>query len=361
MLGERARVQEELAVAGIEVEGGRPWDIKVLDPRFYARFVGGGSLGLGGSYVDGWWDCDSLDQFFHRLLLARLDERARRPGQAMWMGLRRAWFNLQTAARSFQVAEKHYDLGNDLFRHMLDRRMVYTCGYWRDAQTLEEAQEAKLELVCSKLGLRAGQTLLDIGCGWGSLLGYAAEKYGVRAVGITVSREQAALARELCPSSLVDVRLTDYRELRGRFDHIASLGMFEHVGRKNYRRYFEVVRNCLADDGRFLLHTISSADLNNEPDPWIEKHIFPNSMVPTARDIVEAADRLFHLRAWQDIGEHYDPTLMAWFKNFDSHWDSLRRAYDQRFYRKWKYYLLACAGAFRARRNQVWQIVMEKA
>jgi cyclopropane-fatty-acyl-phospholipid synthase len=360
MKSEEKKVQEILAMAGVEANGGRPWDIQVLHPGFYGRFAGGGSLALGESYVDGWWDCPNLDQLIDRLLGARLDERTAQPAVAVWMGLRRAWFNLQKAARVFQVAERHYDLGNNLFRHMLDKRMVYSCAYWKDAQTLDQAQEAKLDMVCKKLDLKPGETLLDIGCGWGALLKFAAENYGVRGVGVTVAREQAELAREACRGLPVEIRLTDYRALQGSFDKIASLGMFEHVGAKNYREYFRVAHRCLKDEGRFLLHTIASADLNNTPDPWMERYVFPNSIVPNACHIAAAVDRLFHLEAWHGIGTDYDPTLMAWFENFHRHWQAIKPDYDERFYRKWKYYLLASAGAFRSKRNQVWQILMTK-
>jgi cyclopropane-fatty-acyl-phospholipid synthase len=360
MRSEEKRVQALLALAGIEVDGGRPWDIQVLHPAFYPHFVGGGSLALGESYVDGLWDCPRVDQMISRMLEARLDESSPRPAVAVWMGLRRAWFNLQKAARAFQVGERHYDLGNQLFQQMLDRRMVYSCAYWKDAKTLDEAQEAKLDMICKKLALRQGETLLDIGCGWGALLKFAAENYGVRGVGVTIAREQAELARRLCRGLPVDIRLIDYRQLHGSFDKVASVGMFEHVGTKNYREYFEVAHRCLKDGGTFLLHTIASADLNNSPDPWMERYIFPNSIVPNARQIVEAVDRLFHMEAWHGIGADYDPTLMAWFRNFHRRWPVLRRGYDERFYRKWKYYLLASAGAFRSRRNQVWQILLTK-
>ena len=354
------RVQTLLWKAGIVVDGDRPWDIQVLHPGFYARFADGGSLALGESYVDGWWDCARVDQMINRMLDARLDESGPKAFLALWMSIRRGWFNLQKAARAFQVGERHYDLGNDLFRQMLDRRMVYSCGYWKDATCLDEAQEAKLDMVCKKLELQPGETLLDIGCGWGALLKFAAQNYGVNGVGVTISQEQAALARQSCEGLPVDIRLQDYRQLHGSFDKIASLGMFEHVGTKNYREYFRVAHRCLKPGGRFLLHTIASADMNNAPDPWIERYIFPNSIVPNARDIVESLDRLFNVEAWHGIGADYDPTLMAWFENFHQRWNSIKKDYDERFYRKWKYYLLASAGAFRSRRNQVWQILMTK-
>jgi cyclopropane-fatty-acyl-phospholipid synthase len=351
---------EFLALADIRLNGDRPQDLRVLHPDFYQRIVAEGSLGLGESYVDGWWECERLDRFFHQILAAKLDQAAAQSPTAILMSLKRRFFNLQTEAGSLQVGQRHYDVGNDLFMGMLDPSMTYTCGYWKDARDLEDAQEAKLDLVCRKLGLKPGQRVLDIGCGWGSFIKFAAERYGIQAVGITISKEQQALAKVACLGLPIDVRLQDYREVDESFDHIVSLGMFEHVGLKNHREYFEVAHRCLKEKGLFLLHTIASADTDNQPDPWIERYIFPNSMLPNAKNIVEASADLFRAEDWHNLGPDYDPTLMAWFSNFERAWPQLRSQYSQRFYRTWKYYLLSCAGTFRAGRNQVWQILYSR-
>ena len=353
----RKAVEELLALADVRINGERPWDIRVTHSGFYERVLSNGSLGLGDSYVDGWWDCQNLDQFFYRVLRAGLEGKAAKPWQAVLMAIRARLFNLQTRKRAFQIGERHYDIGNDLFMCMLDKRMAYTCGYWKDANTLDEAQEAKLDLTCRKLGLKPGQRILDVGCGWGSLIKFAAEKYKTSCVGITVSKEQAELGNKLCSGLPIEIRLEDYREVDEKFDHIVSLGMFEHVGAKNYRKYMKVIRRSLKDGGLFLLHTIGAPNLNNERDPWIAKYIFPNSLVPNARQIVEAADGLFIVEDWHNFGSDYDRTAMAWFSNFDRNWPRLKGRYNERFYRMWKYYLLSCAGAFRARVMQLWQIV----
>jgi cyclopropane-fatty-acyl-phospholipid synthase len=243
---------------------------------------------------------------------------------------------------------------------MLDRRLVYSCAYWKDADNLDDAQEAKLDLICKKLGLRKGDRVLDIGCGWGSFARFAAEKYGVRVVGITVSSEQAALGREMCEGLPVEIRLQDYREIDEKFDHVVSVGMFEHVGYKNYRIYMEVVRRCLRDEGLFLLHTIGNNISCIATDPWFDKYIFPNSVVPSVKQISSAMEGLFILEDLHNFGSYYDATLTAWFANFDRNWHSLTDRYDQRFYRMWKYYLLSCAGSFRSRCLQVWQMVLSK-
>jgi cyclopropane-fatty-acyl-phospholipid synthase len=236
--------------------------------------------------------------------------------------------------------------------------MIYSCAYWKDAATLDDAQEAKLDLVCRKLGLRPGMRLLDIGCGWGGTARFAAERWGVSVLGITVSERQLEHGRRICAGLDVELRLQDYRDLAGRFDRILSLGMFEHVGLKNYAAFMGTVRRLLPDDGLFLLHTIGSNRSAARTDPWTERYIFPNSLVPSAPQIGAAFDGRFVLEDWHSFGPHYDTTLMHWHRNFESHWPDLQGAYDERFHRMWRYFLLSSAGSFRARKNQLWQIVL---
>jgi cyclopropane-fatty-acyl-phospholipid synthase len=258
------------------------------------------------------------------------------------------------------VGEKHYDIGNDLYEKMLDSRMIYSCGYWKDAQNLDEAQENKLELTCRKLKLAAGQKVLDIGCGWGGTARYMAEHYGVEVVGATISQAQAELARTRCAGLPVEILLMDYRDLKGRFDKIVSIGMFEHVGPKNYRTYFSKVSELLKEDGLFLLHTIGSNTSAISTDPWIERYIFPNGVIPSAQQISAAFEGCFVMEDWHNFGSYYDQTLMAWRENFDRAWPELKQSYDERFRRMWDYYLASCAASFRARDNQLWQIVLSK-
>ena len=356
----RARIQTLLQGTGVTLDGGQPWDPRIHDGRFSARVLSDGSLGLGESYMDGWWDCDQIDAFIARILRKHVESKFQWNIPFIMDVLLGHLVNLQNKERASHVAEAHYDIGNDLYRAMLDKRMVYTCGYWKDAQTLDEAQEAKLDLVCRKIGLKPGQRVLDIGCGWGSFAKFAAERYGAHVVGITVSKEQVALAQEMCAGLPVEIRLQDYRDVNEMFVHVVSLGMFEHVGYKNYRNYFKVVDRCLKDDGSFLLHTIGGSVSSAHSDPWFERYIFPNAVLPSARQIAGAAEGLFVMEDWHNFGPDYDKTLMAWRANFEQHWDEMKERYDERFHRMWRYYLLVCAGSFRARLNQLWQIVYSK-
>jgi len=357
---EKRLVQQLLEFAGVQIDGPAPCDIQVHNPEFYQRVIAGGSLALGESYMDGWWDCEALDQFFERIMAARLDKKVRKSRTLLRAVVKARLTRRQGRARAFEVGRCHYDIGNDLFAVMLDKRMNYSCAYWQEADTLDQAQEAKLELTCRKLGLAPGMRVLDIGCGWGGFAIYAAEKHRVEVTGVTVSGEQAKLAQNCCASLPVCFELKDYRDIQGTFDRIVSIGMFEHVGFTNYQTYMQVVNRCLNDDGLFLLHTIGSNTSVHSVDPWLAKYIFPNSMLPSARQITEAAEGIFILEDWHSFGPHYDPTLMAWHRNFIDNWHCIQDAYDQRFQRMWAYYLLSCAGSFRARRNQLWQIVFSK-
>jgi cyclopropane-fatty-acyl-phospholipid synthase len=315
-------------------------------------------MGLGESYMDGWWDAEALDELFYRIFRAKLYEQSLtwRDGVS---ALKARIVNQQKISRAFQVGRHHYDLGNDLYKHMLDKLMIYSCGYWKNASTLDQAQEAKLELICRKLQLEPSMRLLDIGCGWGGMAAYAARNYGVQVVGITVSREQAQYARDHCRGLPVAIELKDYRELTGTFDRVVSIGMFEHVGHKNYRTFMEQQKSLLTSNGLALLHTIGRNKSGPTIDKWISRYIFPNSMLPSAKQITGAAEGLFVIEDWHSFGTDYDITLRHWFRNFDSSFERLpKAAYDECFYRMWKYYLLSCAGSFRARRNQVWQIVL---
>lgn len=355
----RTWIERTLADCGCDVSlgGERPWDLRVHDERVFGRVLARGSLGFGVAYMDGAWDCDRLDEMFDRLFRANVDRHFRSIG-ALLQAARARLLNLQKPSRAAEIGRRHYDIGNDLFAAMLGDPRIYSCGYWRRATTLREAQEAKLALVCDKLALEPGMRILDVGCGWGDAAAFVADRHEAEVVGVTISAEQAGEARERCRGLSVEIRRQDYREISGRFDRIFSLGMFEHVGPRNHRRFMQAVHDLLVPDGLVLLHTIGGLESSSATDPWISRYIFPNSKIPSATQITRAAEGLFVLEDWHNFGPDYDTTLLHWARNFESAWPRLAHRYDERFHRMWRYYLLSCAASFRARRNQLWQIVL---
>jgi len=354
-------VTELLTLAGIEINGNNPWDIQVHDERFYKRAVTQVELGIGESYMDGWWDVEKLDEMIFRIIRANIKDKVKH-NYKVALQLAGFWFiNMQSRRRAFMIGERHYDLGNDLFGKMLDKRMNYSSAYWKRSKSLDKAQENKLELICKKLYLKPGMRVLDIGCGWGPFDKYAAEKYGIEVVGITVSKEQVALGQELCKDLPVEFRLQDYRDVNEKFDRIVSVGMIEHVGYRNYRDYFKVAKRCLNDDGLFLLHTIGEVRSVKNINAWTHKYIFPNGMLPSIAQLAKAVEGIFIIEDLHNFGSDYDKTLMVWHENFNRSWNEIKDQYDERFYRMWSYFLLSSAGAFRARStNQLWQIVLSK-
>lgn len=353
-------LEDLLSHTPIQINGSSRHDIQVLNPNFYKRVIQDGSIGLGESYMDGWWQCADLDQMFHHLLRNEIDEK--RPetfGDALFV-LKSRLFNLQSKKRAWIVGEEHYDLGNDLFTRMLDPYMQYSCGYWKEAGHLDEAQQNKLKLICEKLQLKPGESLLDIGCGWGGLSEYAAKNCGVKVTGVTISKEQQQYAMQRCKDLPVDIRLCDYRDLNETFDKIVSVGMFEHVGPKNYKTYFNVASRCLKHEGLFLLHTIGSNKTRINVDPWLNKYIFPNGFLPSAEQIIQMSQDTLLMEDWHNFGSDYDKTLMAWKERFEGSWTEIEGNYSPRFYRMFNYYLSCCAGAFRSRNIQLWQVLFSK-
>jgi cyclopropane-fatty-acyl-phospholipid synthase len=350
--------QDLLDPAGIQLNGAGVCDIRVHNPDLFRCVIRDGTLGLGEAYMDGWWDCDRIDELFCRALNVGLEDALRKKLRFLALYFMFRIFNPQSRRRAFMVGKRHYDLGNDLFEAMLDPHMNYSCGYWPNAEDLESAQEAKMALICRKLQLKPGMRVLDVGCGWGGLSRWMTTRHDVEVTAITISREQVDLARQRCQGLPVMIELMDYRDLSGQFDCIVSVGMFEHVGRQNYGDYFKIMHSLLAPGGLFLLQTIGARRHVYSVDPWIEKYIFPNGMLPPARAIVDGIDKLFTIEDWHNFGADYDRTLMAWYQNFTEAWPSLSGKYDERFRRMFEYYLLTCAGAFRARENQLWQVVL---
>lgn len=350
-----------LETAGIRVNGPNPWDLQVHNNGFYERIISEGSLGLGESYMDGWWDSPALDEFFARAKRANL-HKLHGQWDSLWLILKSFW-NLQSRRFAPRVAREHYDLGNDLFEAMLDSRMQYSCAYWNNAATLDQAQRNKLDLICRKLHLTPGMRILEIGGGFGGFAHFAASEYGCDVVSYNISREQVAFARQLCANLPVRFEQKDYRDARlepGPFDRVVSVGFAEHIGYRNYSTFFELASDKLAPQGLFLLHTIGGNVSNTHTDPWLDRYIFPNGMLPSIAQLGRAIEDTLVMEDWHNFGPDYDKTLMAWHANFNAAWPHLRAKYSDRFYRMWTYYLLACAGSFRARTEQLWQIVLSK-
>ena len=310
--------------------------------------------------MDGWWECDALDELCCRALRTRLEEQVHLDFHTALAFLTSLFFNVQNRSRAKVVGKRHYDVGNDFFECMLDPAMQYSCAWFRETDDLAQAQREKMDLICRKLGLRKGMRLLDIGCGWGGLARHAAEHYGCRVVGITISEQQRSYAAEACRGLPVEIRFQDYRELNESFDRIVSVGMLEHVGSRNHRRYMKTAFRCLQDGGVFLCQTIAGNWGSPRPNPWIARYIFPNSLLPSAGEVARAAERLFNFEDAENLGEHYEKTLLAWERNFERSWDRFKDRYGDRFYRMWRFYLLSCAGAFRARELQLFQLLFSK-
>ncbi len=360
MLGQKHLIETLFNRAGIKINGQNPWDIQVNDERLYARIIRDKSMGLGEAYMEGMWDCERVDEFMHCILAANLDREIRDGVKMLLPYLSALFLNHQSRRRSHWVAKRHYDLGNDLFMSFLDPYNQYSCAYFSGTEDLKQAQINKMELICQKIGLGREDRILDIGSGWGGFSRYAAERYGCEVTAINISGEQNRYASEFCKGLPVRILNCDYRDIRGVFDKVVSVGMFEHVGQKNYKTFMRGVARCLKNDGIFLLQTIGGNNSQIKCDPWTVKYIFPNSMLPSIAQIGKAAEGLFVMEDWQNLGPHYDKTLMAWNDNFQKAWPSLKKRCNERFRRMWEYYLLSCAGAFRARYIQIWQIVFTK-
>lgn len=353
-------MSQQLAKVGITVNGPNPWDPQIHNPALWKRILRQGSLGLGEAYVDGWWDCEQVDEFISRAISARLDEKITGRWRMFHHWLAATLINRQSEKRAYQVGEQHYDAGNDLYQAMLDPTLSYSCGYWHQADDLHQAQLNKLRLICQKANLQEGESVLEIGCGWGSFAELAAKEYGVSVTGITISKEQKKFADERCKGLPVDIALKDYRKLHGQYDKLVSIGMFEHVGPKNYNTYMQTAHRLMKDDGIFVLHTIGNTKSHSATDPWIDKYIFPNGVIPSLTQISDAVEPYFVIEDVHNFGLDYATTLMAWHDRFVAAWPDLKDQYSERFYRMWVYYLKVCAGAFRSRSLQLYQVVLRK-
>ena len=356
---------EAMALGDIQVNGDRAWDFQVKNPAIWQRMLKDGSMGVGEGYVEGWWDVESLDGFLFRIRKYKVLEALSDVFGGSWQNrlyvLQSKMLNLQDKEKSKRVAKEHYDIGNDLYTRMLDPYMQYTCAYWKNAENLNQAQENKLDLICRKLKLEKGMRVLDIGCGWGGLLKFAAEKYGIIGVGVTLSKEQQKWGQESVKDLPVEILLTDYRDYSATpFDRVVSIGVLEHVGYKNHRDFMQIVSNHLKDDGLALLHTIGDSVSTTTTEPWVDKYIFPGGQIPSLQQLSSSWENILTIQDLHNIGIDYDLTLMSWHENFKQSWPELKDKYGEDFYRLWEYYLLSCAGSFRSGYLQLWQMVFTK-
>lgn len=273
-----------------------------------------------------------------------------------------------TLKRSKEDVQYHYDVGNDFYSLWLDKTMTYSCAYFKDENdSLYQAQLDKVQHILKKLNLKKGQRLLDIGCGWGELIISAAKQYGVKALGITLSEGQYSKVKDRIKENnleeMVDVKLADYRELVGKtdkFDRIVSVGMIEHVGRKNLPSYMEAVNSMLVEGGISLLHCIT-AQTESEANQWIKKYIFPGGYIPSIRELVSLmGDNDLHLIDAESLRLHYYMTLKCWAENFEKNLDEIRKIKDDRFIRMWDLYLNACAASFHYGVMDIHQFVFTK-
>ena len=360
--------------ADIKFDGNRPWDPQIHNDDFYHKVLAQGSLGLGESYMQGDWDCDEIDTFVSKAVRLDLRKQITNSASNLKAVAVAHLLNLQSQSRSKKVAREHYDLSNTVYQNMLGKTMAYTCGYWKEVTTLDEAQYAKYDLICRKLNLQAEDKVLEMGCGWGGFAHYANKHYGCHVTAVNISERQVQYATEHYGSETVQFHLCDYRNSqsynpnRQLFDKVVSIGMCEHVGVKNYKNWFNIIRDQLKDDGLFLLHTISSDEYITKGEPWLDKYIFAGGVLPSPKSLGSAIDGQFVIEDWHDFGVYYDTTLMAWFANFDAYWQKKEQPTDlhlqnmdrETFYRMWQYYLLSMAGVFRARYASLWQIVLSK-
>ena len=353
-------VIKKLNEADIEINGPRDWDITVHDNSCLRRIVTHGSMALGETYVEKLWDAPRVDQVIDKIHLASHGD-IQNTIPALASKFYGKFVNQQTRSRSKTVGEQHYDIGNDFYEKMLDKRMLYTCAYWKDADNLGQAQENKLQLIGQKLQLEPGMRLLDLGCGWGGAAGYFAETFGVEVLGVTISKEQAIWGQQKNQHLPVEIRHCDYRDVQSetkKFDRVVSIGLMEHVGPKNYQSLIQIVKQSLTPNGLALLHTIGRKTEDKVTDPWFTTYIFPNGYLPSLAQFARAVNDTMVIEDIHNIGNHYDRTLLAWYDNFVAHWGQFKDQYPDNFFRMWEYYLLASAGSFRARHQQLWQVVL---
>lgn len=334
---------------------------RINDTRVLSKIARNPLLNLGETYIEQGWDVEDgkLAQLLTILRTNFEDELVRRGSMAAYAAILQTWNNLHASMRN---VSHHYDLDESLFRAFLDQDMHYSCAYFRTPeQTLEAAQSAKCEHIRKKLCLKPGQKVLDIGSGWGSLGLYLAEQEDVQVTGLTLSNEQLGVAKQQAIQRGLDkqvqFRLEDYRNHQGEYDAVVSVGMFEHVGLRNFDGYFNKVGNLLSKDGIAMIHTIGHMDRPAATNPWIRRHIFPGGYIPAISEISTAIERsplvFADIEVWR---QHYALTLKEWNRRFQAVRSEFARDKGERFCRIWEFYLLSCQTAFEVESLVVYQL-----
>lgn len=345
--------------AGISLNGNLPWDIQVHDDRFFDCVYQSASEGLGNSYVQGYWDSDDPSETLGRFIAVGA-RRSVKGAVAHNMLITR-----EEQIRSLEVVDSHYEAKNGLYTNMLDPYMQYSCALWHDeTQSLAEAQINKMLLIGQKLDLQPGDHVLDIGCGWGGLPKFLAENFGCRVTGINLAQHHIDFAQQNMSHKNVKVIKLDYRDIQDKYDKIYCIGVSEHFGLHNYKQFMHIVHNHMKPNGIFLLHTIGENVTRPQADPWITKNIFPNGYIPSLSLVSQCAEGIFVTEDVHNFNTSYDKTLLAWDKNFQEQWNSIRSLHPEldsrEFYRMWRYYLNFCAGGFRKRCTQLYQFVFTR-
>ena len=341
-------------------------EIIIKNDIFFNKLLDRGELGLAESYMDGDWESNDLGNLLKKLMFYQdiLESKAKyQTINFLYLKIfstYESFFNTNTLIKSPENIQKHYDVGNDLYNKMLGTTMQYTCAYFnKDDMTLDEAQESKMDLIAKKLDLKEGMDVIDIGCGFGSMANYLAKKYKVKVTGVTLSPEQKNFSDEYFGNENVSIEVKDYRLVRGKFDRVYSVGMFEHIGSKNYKEYFDKCYDLLKDDGIMFCHTMGISRPNyHQNEYFASKYIFPEGELPDMLNLTEGYSEKWRLEDFQNIGISYSKTFDAWRENIGN-WETLE-GYDERFKRMWEYYLHLFAENFRCQNFLLFQNVFTK-
>lgn len=344
--------------------------MKISDPALYRGLFFNPELNMGEAYMDGrvTFPGSDLRSFLTLFSINRL-QVGNYPLQRVLKSISRGMKRLQQANPIGQAQKNvshHYDIGNELYKLFLDERMFYSCAYFRDEnETLEAAQVNKCRLLASKLSLKPGQRILDIGCGWGGLAMYLATVADVEVTGVTLSKEQQALAVERVRAAglegRVHIKLQDYRHVGEKFDRIVSVGMFEHVGVGHYHEFFEHVNRLLKDDGVMMLHSIGHMSPPGTASPWMRKYIFPGAYSPALSEVFPAVENnSLWVTDLEFLRVHYATTLRHWTDRFNANRDKVAAMYDERFVRMFEFYLISAEMMFRTGSQEVFHMQISK-